>query len=106
MSIDEITTRLKDKFPDEIKDANSYFDMARSISLLPNSSSNVLNSTDAAVMKYLYAIAKDEYTHANAIKDILIDCGVYIPTEQLTMFDELQERIYRKFGQNIKLGIY
>ena len=89
MTMDEMLTTLKDKFSEEIKDANSYFDMAKSASNYEN--------VDYASIKHLYEMSKDEYTHACAIKDFLIDSGIYIPTEQLTMFDELQERIYRKF---------
>ena len=89
MTMEEILSKLKEQFPDEIHDSNSYFDMAKVMSNCEN--------PDKLAIKHLYAMSKDEYTHAEAIKDILIDNGVYIPTEQLTMFDELQERIYRKF---------
>lgn len=89
MTIEEILSKLKEQFPDEIHDANLYFDMAKVMS-------NCKNPDTLAIWR-LYAMSKDEYAHAEAIKDILINNGVYIPTEQLTMFDELEERICRKF---------
>lgn len=87
MSLTDIRESLKNDFQEEIRDANKYFDMAK----------NMCEHETSIMVSHLYEMAKDEYTHAMAIKDYFIDSGVYIPTEQLTMFDELTERIYRKF---------
>lgn len=87
MTIEDAKSKFKNDFPDEIEDANAYFDMAKLME----------HEGQTSVAYGLYEMAKDEYTHAEFIRKYLIDAGIYIPSEQISMFDELEERICRKF---------
>lgn len=87
MTIEDVKNKFKNDFPDEIEDANAYFDMAKLME----------HEGQTSVAHGLYEMAKDEYTHAEFIRKYLIDTGIYIPSEQISMFDELEERICRKF---------
>ena len=87
MTIEDVNSKFKNDFPDEIEDANTYFDMAKLME----------HEGQTSVAHGLYEMAKDEYTHAEFIRKYLIDNGLYIPTDQTNMFDALEERILRKF---------
>lgn len=87
MTIEDVTSKFKEDFLDEITDANTYFDMAKAME----------HEGRTSVANGLYEMAKDEYTHAEFIRKHLIDNGVYIPTDQMNMFEALDERICRKF---------
>lgn len=87
MTLDEIEKALQGAFPDEIQDSNSYCDMAKSAETMG----------DRQTAKYLYAIAKDEYTHAKFIHEYMIDNGLPIPDIQEKAWKELSERANRTF---------
>ena len=87
MTVEDVNTKLKSDFADEMEDANTYFDMAKTME----------HEGQTTAAAGLYEIAKDEYTHAEFIRKYLVDNGIYISTDQLNMFDTLEERICRKF---------
>lgn len=87
MNMGDIKEAFKEDFPDEIHDSNKYCDMAMAAEMTGHNE----------LARGLYEIAHDEYTHAKFIHDHLIDWGCEIPEKEMVEWNELKERIYRKF---------
>lgn len=87
MSHDDIIKKFQADLKDEIQDSNVYMDMAEAAE----------KDGDERLMRGLYEMSKDEYTHAKFIHETLIMCGVAIPMDQTNEFKNLEKRIYWKF---------
>lgn len=87
MSLQNITKTLQEHFPEEIEDSKHYIHMAKAAEEIGNEH----------LAKYLYAIGKDECTHADFIHDYLKDSGIMIPEEQAVAFEELKHKAARIF---------
>lgn len=87
MSMHDVKETFKKDFMNEIHDTNKYCDMAHV--------AEMEGIHDFA--RGLYAMAHDEYTHADFIHDHLVDWGCEIPEKEMMKWHELKERIHRKF---------
>ena len=87
MSHDDIIKKFQADLKDEIQDSNVYMDMAEAAE----------KDGDERLMRGLYEMSKDEYTHAKFIHETLIMGGVAIPVDQTNEFKNLEKRIYWKF---------
>lgn len=78
---------MMEDFPDEINDANKYLDFARMAK----------KHGDEEIAEGLIEIAKDEYTHAHFIREILIDEGLEMKPGVNEAFEMLKKRVERIF---------
>lgn len=78
---------FKEAFSDEMKDCNSYCDLARKAE----------DQGDKQLAYGLYLIAKDEYTHAKFIHDHLIEWGCEIPECEMAKYHQTKSRISHIF---------
>lgn len=83
----EMQKKLQDKMKEEITDAGFYCDLADSAK----------EEGDLYLAKGLYAITKDEYTHAAFLRDYLIDHGMAVTVDQETQWTMLENKLSRKF---------
>ena len=77
--------KLLEEFPDEVKGANAYLDLADEAPV---------HGVHHGASHKLRSIARDEFTHATAIREILIASGITIPEEHQRMYCNLKERIH------------
>lgn len=87
MSLQDITKTLQEHLSEEIEDSKHYWHMAKSAEDMGNDK----------LAKYLYAISKDEFTHADFIHDYLKESGLMIPEAQAVAFEELKHKIGKMF---------
>lgn len=87
MSLQDITKTLQEHLPDEIEDSKHYMHMAKSAEEMGN----------GHLAKYLYAVSKDEFTHADFIYTYLKDAGLAIPEDQVVAFEELKHKAMKIF---------
>jgi ferritin len=87
MTLPDILEAFQEELPDEIDGSNEYFDMAQS----------AMDMHHYELAKYLYAMGKDEYTHASFIHDTLVKYDIPVPEEQRASFEELKTRIHKIF---------
>lgn len=87
MTMEELTKAMLKDFGEEIDDANKYCDMAKAAEEL---------GWDRTAEGF-YEMARDEYTHAVFIKDVMETYRVPIPEEHHKKFHELEERIEETF---------
>lgn len=88
MSVHDIKETFKKDFIDEVNDSNTYLDMAKAAEG---------ESSNEHFIKGLYEMAKDEYTHAKFIHEMLVDWGCEIPENELMKWHMLKERVDRVF---------
>lgn len=87
MTLQDITKKLQEHLPDEIGDTKTYIHMAKSAEEMGN----------GHLAKYLYAVCKDEFSHADFIYTYLKDSGIAIPEDQVVMFEEVKNKMKHMF---------
>lgn len=87
MAIEELTKAMLKDFGEEIDDANKYCDMAKAAEEL---------GWDRTAEGF-YEMARDEYTHAAFLEDVMEKYHVPIPEEHHKKFHELEERMEETF---------
>jgi ferritin len=87
MSLQDITNKLIEEFPDEIEGANEYLDMAIS--------AKEMSHNDLAM--YLCEVAKDEFSHAKFIHHFLTRSGVSMSEDWKMAWSNLESRFRREF---------
>ena len=85
--MEDIKASFKEDFSEEIHDANRYCDMAMAAKMMGHTH----------IARGLYAMARDEYSHAKFIHDCLVDWGCEISEKELMEWHELIERASRSF---------
>lgn len=87
MTMEELTKAMLADFGEEIAGANKYCDMAKAAEDL---------GWDKTAEGF-YEMARDEYTHAIYIEDVMETYHVPIPEDHKKKFHELEERMERTF---------
>ena len=89
MTLEDITKKLHEDFPDEISDANTYLSMAECAYQMEHQE----------LAHYLCEMAKDEFSHATFIHEYLKKTGIPIDEEDAMEWSKLEERFRKKFRE-------
>lgn len=88
MSCEEIMNKLfTHDLMDEIEVGNKYLDYAVALD----------NEGKECMAKKFAEMGYEEYTHAHVQRDMLVDHGFSLSTEQATAFEQLKHRIHTLF---------
>lgn len=77
---------FKENLPGEIDDTEKYLDLAKS-----------LTNEDVDIIRGIYEMAKDEFSHAYFIRKCLMIKGIVIPVETEQKFKSLEMRVEKVF---------
>ena len=96
---DSVIKKFKEDFKDEINDSNTYLNMAKSLAKkeTPDMSSYSEMEEHKDMIKGLYLMAHDEFTHARFIHHCLVDAGVTIHDDDDSAYRDLKKRIRHIF---------